>query len=212
MTPIEQALATLVGREPTAEEVAKFYKIKEACGFSDHDAVWALLVAFGHFEILYGEIPEKITRKTHELIAEHKIALEATAHAYEKLVKANLVEAVAQTSRDMASQVIHTATAMTLQGSRRKFLVALVVSLGLTSACIAGVGWGAYTLGTKAAAADAAWLQTREGDAAKKLAKVNNLSAMLDCPSDFQKRQDGDGLYCIPYDTKANRNWGWRIK
>lgn len=212
MTPLEQALATLVGRDPTAEEMAKFYKIKEACGFSEHDSVWAMLLAFGHYEILYGEIPKQIADKTHQVLADHKLALEATASAAEKHIKANLVDAVAKTARDMADQVIKAATTMSLKESRRKFLLALSLSLGLAASVVALVGWGAYSLGAKSATADAAWLQTREGEAARKLAKINNISAMLECPSSFQQRQEGDGLYCIPFDEKAKRNWGWRIK
>ncbi|MFD2274827.1 hypothetical protein ACFS07_36690 [Undibacterium arcticum] len=65
MKPIEEALRVLIGREPSAEDISKFYKIKEICNFSEHDSVWSLLLAFGHYEILYEEIPAKKLRSKH---------------------------------------------------------------------------------------------------------------------------------------------------
>ena len=212
MTPLEHALESLVGREPTAEEIAKFYKIKEICGFSEHDSVWAMLLAFGHYEIIYGEIPKKIADKSQQLIADHKLALEATALATEKLIKSNLVDSVANTARNMAEQVIQSATAISQHESRRKFLLAVLFSIGLAASTVALVGWVSYTCGEKSATANAVWLQTREGEAARKLAKINNISAMLECPEEFKRHQEGNALYCVPYDEKTKRNWGWRIK
>lgn len=212
MAPIEQALATLVGREPTAEEIAKFYKIKEACGFSEHDSVWAMLLAFGHYEILYGEIPEHITDRTRELLAEHKLALEATASAAERHIKANLVDAVAKTAREMADQVITAANRVTRADARRKYLLAFTMSIGAAAISIGLVAWGAYHAGVKAGTGDKAWLQTAEGQAARQFADLNQITTMLDCPAPYQRRQNGGALYCIPYDTKTQTGYGWRIK
>lgn len=212
MAPIEQALATLVGREPTAEEVAKFYRVKEACGFSDHDSVWAMLLAFGHYEILYGEIPHHITDKTHALLAEHKNALDATAAAAERHIKANLVDAVAKTAREMADQVITAANRVTRDDARRKYLLAFTMSIGVAAISVGLVAWGAFHSGVKAGAGDKAWAQTAEGQAARRFAAMNQISAMLDCPAPYQRRQNGDTQYCIPYDTKAQTGYGWRIK
>lgn len=208
MKPIEQAIATIVGREPTAEEIAKFYKIKEICGFSEHDSVWAILLAFGHFEILYGQIPDTIATKTRELLAEHKLALEASAGAAEKHIRANLVEAVAKTAKDMADQVIQAANSIT----RARLIAGIVLGL-LASAVTTGViSFVAFKSGERIAEADAAWVQTKEGVAARRFAELNNISAMLDCPSVFMTRQENNGVYCIPYEADSKKNWGWRIK
>lgn len=212
MAAIEEALSTLIAREPSSEEIAKFYKIKDICGFSDHDSVWSLLAAFGHYEILYGDISKNITDKTRELLAEHKLALEATANAAEKQIRANLIESVSKTTREMANQVIQTATSITQKNSKRKLLIALSLSIGLASASLALVSWCAFSLGAKTASADAAWLQTVEGQAARKLAELNNVDGMLACSNNFQKRQQQDGVYCLPYDEKTKKGWGWRIK
>jgi len=219
MAPIKQALATLVGREPTAEEIAKFYKIKDACGFSDHDAVWAMLLAFGHYEILYGEIPNHIANKTQELLAEHKLALDATASAAERHIKANFVDAVANTAHEIAERVISaanrvssTAADRARDDARRKYLMAFTMSIGAAAITVGLVAWGAFHIGIRSGAADKAWVQTVDGQAARRFADMNQITAMLDCPAPYQRRQNGDTLHCIPYDTKAQKGYGWRIK
>jgi hypothetical protein len=212
MTTLEEALATLLPRDPSAEEIAKFYKIKEICGFSDHDSVWSLLVAFGHYEILYGDIAKNITEKTRELLAEHKLTLEATANAAEKQIRANLTESVSKTTREMANQVIQTASTIAQKNSKRNISLALFMSIGMASLCLVLVAWFSFSMGTKQAISDNAWLQTNEGQAARKLAQLNNVQEMMICPNHFQKREQNDGVYCLPYDEKSKKGWGWRIK
>lgn len=212
MTTLEEALATLLPRDPSAEEIAKFYKIKEICGFSDHDSVWSLLVAFGHYEILYGDIAKNITEKTRELLAEHKLTLEATANAAEKQIRANLTESVSKTTREMANQVIQTASTIAQKNSKKNISVALFLSIGIASLFLMLVAWFSFSMGTKQTISDNAWLQTNEGQAARKLAQLNNVQEMMICPNHFQKRQQNDGMYCLPYDEKSKRGWGWRIK
>lgn len=215
MKPIDQALQALIQREPTPEEVAKFYKIKEICGFSEHDSVWALLLAFGHFEILYGDIPKSITEQTRQVLADHKLALEATAEAAERAVKASLIESVAKTSREMADRAIEAGRFLANQEMRRKFIFAVVIAFAVSVPLLGLVAWGAYKAGEHSGgvemAVDAAWVHSAEGRAAKTFASMNNVRAMLDC-SGFETRKDGGSTYCIPYDDQAKRSSGWRIR
>lgn len=213
MSDLEQAIKTIIGREPTADEIAKFYKVKEACGFSDHDSIWSMLLAFGHYEILYGEIPAKINEQTYKLLADHKIALDATAEAAQKHMQASLVTAVADTTKRMADQVIKTGQEITIFESRRKFIIGVALSIGIAVVAVAGVAWGAFALGARSSAADLAWLRTPEGMAARQFSELNSTKAMLDCPAPFkiQKNDRGETL-CLPYDEKAKLIRGWRIR
>lgn len=213
MNDLEQAIKTIIGRDPTAEEIAKFYKVKETCGFSDHDAVWSLLLAFGHYEILYGEIPAKINEQTCKLLADHKIALDATADTAQKHIQASLVTAVADTTKRMADQVIKTGQEITIFESRRKFIVGVALSIGIAAVAIACVAWGAFALGARSSAADLAWLRTPEGMAAQQFSELNSTKAMLDCPAPFQiQKNDRGETHCLPYDEKAKLIRGWRIR
>lgn len=213
MSDLEQALKVIIGREPTAEEIAKFYKVKEACGFSDHDSVWSMLLAFGHYEILYGEIPAKINEQTCKLLADHKMALDATADAAQKHIQASLVTAVADTTKRMADQVIKTGQEITIFESRRKFIIGVALSIGIAVVAVAGVAWGAFALGARSSAADLAWLRTPEGMAARQFSELNSTKAMLDCPAPFQSQKNDKGeTLCLPYDEKAKLIRGWRIR
>lgn len=213
MNDLEQAIKTIIGRDPTAEEIAKFYKVKETCGFSDHDAVWSLLLAFGHYEILYGEIPAKIAEQARTLLAEHKLAMDATAEAAQKHMQANLVTAVADTTKRMADQVIKTGQQITIDESRRKFVIGVALSIGVAAVAIACVAWGAFALGERSSAAELAWLRTPEGMAARQFSELNSTKAMLDCPAPFQiQKNDRGETHCLPYDEKTKLIRGWRIR
>jgi len=213
MSDLEQAIKIIVGRDPTAEDIAKFYKVKEACGFSDHDSVWSLLLAFGHYEILYSEIPAKIMEQARILLAEHKLGLEATADAAQKHIQASLVTAVADTTKRMADQVIKTGQQITIFESRRKFITGVALSIGIAVLAVAGVAWGAFAVGARSSAADLAWLRTPEGMAARQFSELNSTKAMLDCPAPFQiQKNDRGETLCLPYDEKAKLIRGWRIR
>lgn len=216
MKPIEQALQTLIGREPTPDEVAKFYKIKETCGFSEHDSVWALLLAFGHFEILYGEIPERIAVQTRGLIADHKLALEAAAEAAERAVRGSMIENVTKTTREMADKAIEAGKVIASHEHRRKIVLAIIAAFAVSVGLSGALAWGAYKVGARSGAVgvmvDAAWSQSAEGRSAKAFAQLNNVQSMLDCPSNYQTHKEGNATYCIPYDETNRRSFGWRIK
>lgn len=211
MKPIEQALVTLIGREPTTDEIAKFYKIKETCGFSDHDSVWSMLLAFGHYEILYGQIPGAITDQTAKLLAEHKIALDATALAAANHVKGNLVEHVTKAARDMAKEVIESSKQITIAESRNKFFIGLSLSMGIAALVVGLVSWGAYNAGLRSGAADVSWANSSNGKAAREFAELNDIAALMSCASG-KRHTDNGKSFCMPYDERSKKISGWRVK
>lgn len=211
MKPIEQALAVLIDREATADEIAKFYKIKEICNFSEHDAVWSLLLAFGHYEILYAEIPKNIADQAQKLIAEHKIALEHTAEAAANHVKANLVESVSKAARDMAKEVIESSKQITIANSRNKFILGAVLSFGVSTVLVSLLCWSAYTVGKQSSTANAAWLSSSQGETARRFSQINDIDTLISC-NGGQKRVEGGKTFCVPYDVKSKKISGWRIE
>jgi hypothetical protein len=206
--PIEQALATIIGREPTTEEIKKFYTVKEVCGYSENDSMWSILLAFGHYEILYNEIPKRIATEANKLIADHKLALSNTAEAAERHVRANLIDGMAETVRKAAKEVIDSATVIIKADSRKRYLVGASLSVGLAAAVIGLLCWASYGLGANSAKALIAKNQTQ----ATKFLELNDISKMMACSgTENQKRRDGDSTYCIPFDEKSKRAGGWRI-
>lgn len=210
-TSLQTTLETLIGREPTTEELAKFYKIREACGFSDHDAVWSLLAAFGHYEILYGSIPSKIVEETVKLLAEHKLAIEATAQAAERGIKTSLYETVREATSKLVDEARATGDVLSTIRAKRSLVIGSLLSAGLAAIMLVVVGWSGYLVGARSSSVHAAWLQSSEGVAARQLAQVNSIRTMLDCPAPYQTHREGGATYCIPYDPVSKKSWGWRI-
>ncbi len=208
MSPLDEAIATLVGREPTSEEIQRFYKIKEACGLGDHDAMWAVLLAFGHYEILYGEIPAKIKAMSADMLAEHKLALERTADASGGLVKQSLARAVEQSATQMADAVLGQARRQTSRIAK----VAFASSIGVAAIAVLLVSVVMFNMGARTSAGEAAWLKTPEGVAARDFSKLNNIRAMQECSAPFQRQSSSDGTYCIPFDATDRKMFGWRLK
>ncbi|MGY8527632.1 DUF6753 family protein [Paracidovorax citrulli] len=215
MKPIDQALQALIQRDPTPEEIAKFYQIKEACGFSDHDSVWSLLLAFGHYEILYGDIPQRITEQTRQLLADHKLALEASAQAAERAIRASLIEQVTKTAKEMADRAVDAGRVMASAESRRRFMFGILGALAIAIPAASLLAYGAFTAGARSAAheasVDAAWARSPEGHAARSFAQLNNIPAMMECQA-YQLRKEGGSTYCVPFDERTGRSSGWRIK
>jgi ubiquitin len=214
--PIDLALQTLIGRPPTTEEITKFYQIRDLLGFAEHDSVWSMLLAFGHYEILYRDIPAQITEQTQQLLAEHKLALEATAGAAQRMVGANMAEAVAKASRDAIDAGKRMASTSGGNVTKGKFMLCLCAALALTAIVVSGIGVFSYQAGMRAgvesASLDAAWAATPQGKAAKAFAGLNPIQSMLDCSPNFQVRAEDNATYCIPYDPKTKLTTGWRIK
>lgn len=214
--PLDLALQTLIGRPPTTEEITKFYQIRDLLGFSEHDSIWSMLLAFGHYEILYRDIPDQITKQTQELLAEHKLALEATAGAAQRMVGAGMAEAVAKASREAIEAGKRMADFSADGVPKRKFMLAVGGAFAAAVMAVAAVGVLAYHAGTRAggdaANLDAAWAATPQGKAAKAFAGLNPIQSMLDCSPNFQVRAEGNATYCIPYDPKTKLTTGWRIK
>jgi hypothetical protein len=218
--PIDLALQTLIGREATTEEIAKFYQIRDLLGFAEHDSVWAMLLAFGHYEILYSDIAKNIAAQARETLADHKLSLEATAEAAERAVKGSLINTVNKVAQEAIAAGQKLAEADADKQARRKSMLTFAVAVGaavvLSGSLAAFIAYTSYQAGKRsgldAAGVDAVWAASGQGRAAKEFSALNPVQAMLDCQANFQTRKEANATYCIPYDEKSKLTSGWRIK
>lgn len=212
MSNPDKALETLLGREPTTDEMGKFYRIKEQLGLSDHDVVWTFLLAFGHYEILYSEIPERIEEAAKRVLAEFRVSADAVTAAAERQMRANVETSVAETVRKLSDQVIATGQAIANDSNRRKQIVAIGISLGIAALLILIVLWAGYRLGVGSRDAEAAWLNTPQGAAAKKFGEMNDIQSMLNCTPPLAKVEENGETYCMPFDPGKKQVRTWRIE
>jgi len=213
---MDLALKTLIGRDPTTEEISKFYKIRDLLGISEHDAMWTFLLAYGHYEILYRDIPKEIVEQARQLLADHKLALDATAQAAERMVRSNLADTVAKAAADAIEAGKRIGANSGGQMPKRRAYSYMAAAALASITVLLGIVAVSYKIGekagTNAGTLDAAWARSPQGIAAKEFAGLNPVQTMLDCPSNFQTRKEANATYCVPYDPKTKLTTGWRIK
>jgi hypothetical protein len=105
---IESSFAAVIGKQPTAAAQQRLYRLKEALGLRDNDALWSILYALEFYQELYEEMPDQITATTHALLTDVRgsskaIADAAYAEATLRLTDA-VKEATIQVSKDVTAK------------------------------------------------------------------------------------------------------------
>jgi len=85
MSNLDDSFTKLLGRQPSDAERQRLYRVRDALGLKNNDALWLVLIALQHYEQLYAGIPERIEA------AAKKAAQSAAAQA-----QADINSAVAQ--------------------------------------------------------------------------------------------------------------------
>jgi len=95
---IETSFAKLLGRQPTDAERVRLYRVKDALGLGDNDALWLVVMALEHDLTLFEGIPEKIAQAS--VAAQREIEAHS-AHAIEvgKLELGKTLGAIAAESK-----------------------------------------------------------------------------------------------------------------
>jgi hypothetical protein len=163
MSELDESFAKLLGRQPTDTERQSLYRVRDALGLKNNDALWLVLIALQHYESLYANIPASIKDAASK--AAHSAAAQAQAEVnsavskliptVESAVKEGARSALAQEAlgRSMLTLIAGSAiiglmfAAGMLYGAR---IFAAAASGGLSWADFwAQVGWS-VTIGTAA--------------------------------------------------------------
>ena len=100
MNELEDSFAKLLGRQPTDSDRQQLYRVRDALGLKNNDALWLVLMALQHYESLYADIPDSIKQSA------QKAAASAAGQAQAEVNRA--VAALVPTVEDAVS---HAATA-----------------------------------------------------------------------------------------------------
>lgn len=102
MSELEDSFTKLLGRQPSDKERQELYRVRDALGIKNNDALWLVLMALQHYEGLYASIPASIRD------AAQKAASGAAAQAQAEVNKAvaALVPSVQQAVKDGARSAL----------------------------------------------------------------------------------------------------------
>jgi hypothetical protein len=60
MSNLDDSFTKLLGRQPSDAERQQLYRVRDALGLKNNDALWLVLMALEHYQNLYESIPERI--------------------------------------------------------------------------------------------------------------------------------------------------------
>ncbi len=202
----------LLNRQPTDAEKQHLYKVRDALGIRNNDALWLVLIALQYHQTLYKKFPDTIAASAKATLDNFKITADAVVKASAEAAKADLAKALERTSTEIASKVAGT--------DRAQWIAACAATITL---CLGAIGWAAYSAGHEAGfeigsaqgyasardqkAADA-WANTPEGQLAYRFAQTGELSRLARCDGKGWKASKG---ICYPYPAPDSLVYGWKL-
>ena len=213
MNELDTSFAELLGRQPTDAERQDLYRVRDALGLKNNDAIWLVIMALQHYQTLYEKIPASIAEAAKEMNTEVKAAATKEANAAMKKAEAQLMTAVASSANKVARQV---AGKVKIQW--------IVVCVAVVTTCLGATGWYAFQAGEKygwgqgyqkmeVEEAVAQWALTPEGQEAYELAQAGaDMKVLARCTrKGWYKKSFENGTACIPGTDKDGTIRGWRI-
>jgi hypothetical protein len=185
------AFEKLNGRAATPSEVLKFERLVELLETTPNDTFLAVLVALGHHETLFLQIPGMIVEATNGVLNNvNQAADKAMAAAAGKATVA-LAKAVSDTAIDVADNT-----------SKKQMWKWAAGCITVAFVALGGFGWFCQDMGYKAGIGDgysqakdeksaASWANTPEGKLAFKLAQTSTFKNLIYCNRPGWKIENG---------------------
>lgn len=104
MEHLEQAFEKLIGRQPSELEVTRLYRVKDALGLRDNDALWLVLIALESYDTLYRKYPELINVHVKQSLDDQRQLMAAIADAETKRALGTLSDAVVRASESATAR------------------------------------------------------------------------------------------------------------
>jgi hypothetical protein len=100
---LSSSFERLLGRKPSDDQVRRLYEVKEALKLGDNDALWTVLLALEHYDVLYREYPTRIAEEARRTIREVQRGFEEAAALEAKRAHRKLSESVAAAALKIAT-------------------------------------------------------------------------------------------------------------
>jgi hypothetical protein len=98
------AFEKVLGRESKPAEREQLYRVKEALGLRDNDALWLVLFALQYYDSLYRQFPKAIGQEASRVLGETRVAADASMRASLEQAKAELTHAMATAAEGVARE------------------------------------------------------------------------------------------------------------
>ena len=98
------AFEKLLGRESKPAEREQLYRVKEALGLRDNDALWLVLFALQYYDSLYRQFPKAIGQEAARVLGETRTAADASMRASLEQAKADLTRSMAIAAEGIARE------------------------------------------------------------------------------------------------------------
>ena len=211
MSDLDDSFAKLLGRQPSDAERQSLYRVRDALGLKNNDALWLVLMALQHYQDQYEKFPQAIAQAAKDTLVNFKVTADATVKASAEAAKADLAQAVASAAQEVA----HNTSRKQMWKWAAGCISVAFVCMGLTSWYMykQGIGSG-YSLGygygyrdAKDEKAAAAWANTPEGKLAYRFAQMRELSSLAKCDKPGWYVKDGA---CFVQPAPSG-TYGWKI-
>ncbi len=208
MSDLDNSFQKLLGRQPTDAEVQKLYRVRDALGLKNNDALWLVLMALQHYETSYERMPKAIETAAASVMLKVKATADSTMKASAESFKADMAQAVASVAEDVARNT-----------SRKQMWQWAGGVVGFAFLTLGLMGWGAFTKGAESGRAEAYkqvqdekaaadWANTPQGQAAYRLAQAGDLDLLVDCSAAGWKIEK---KVCFPNVDVNNMVHGWHL-
>lgn len=208
MNELDESFAKLLGRQATDSERQNLYRVRDALGLKNNDALWLVLMALQHYESQYQKLPQAIAKAAEKTLNDFRATADAVAKASAEAAMSDLAQAVAVVAREVARDVAGK--------QKTQWIIGSIVVAALT---FASFGWYMHSTGKEAGygvgyaeakdeKAAAAWANTPEGKMAYKLAQAGSIGSLSKCDQPGWLVEKGV-CYVMPAPDK--KTYGWRL-
>ena len=136
---LEDSFTKLLGRQPTDADIQQLYRVKDALGLKNNDAIWLVIMSLQFYQNQYATIPALIEKASKETLGSIKATADSALKAASEEARAELARAVAETGQKVAAY------------TARKEMWRWALGCLATCACaFAFTYWYAYSMGKDA--------------------------------------------------------------
>jgi hypothetical protein len=97
-----QAFEKLLGRTAKPAEREQLFRVKEALGLRDNDALWLVLFALQYYDSLYRQFPKAIGEEAKRILEETRSTADSSMKTAVEEAKAELTRAIAIAAQGVA--------------------------------------------------------------------------------------------------------------